>query len=88
MDAKQRQDQGTGRGTREEYRVDKAPVHGMEGEPRRTYIDVLNVEPSGRKTGEDDSEEDEPVEIPLSAVTMHPKGTPAWAPSTVQEKWS
>ena len=23
-----------GRGTREEYRVDKAPVHGMEGEPR------------------------------------------------------
>ena len=29
--------QGTGRGTREEYRVDKAPVHGMEGEPRRTY---------------------------------------------------
>ena len=25
------------RGTREEYRVDKAPVHGMEGEPRRTY---------------------------------------------------
>mmetsp|Transcript_38945 Transcript_38945/g.119701 ORF Transcript_38945/g.119701 Transcript_38945/m.119701 type:complete len:316 (-) Transcript_38945:27-974(-) len=37
MGAKQRQDQGTGRGTREEYRVDKAPVHGMEGEPRRTY---------------------------------------------------
>ena len=34
MGAKQRQDQGTGRGTREEYRVDKAPVHGMEGEPR------------------------------------------------------
>ena len=24
-------------GTREEYRVDKAPVHGMEGEPHRTY---------------------------------------------------
>ena len=37
MGAKQRQDQGTGRGTREEYRVDKATVHGMEGEPRRTY---------------------------------------------------
>jgi len=37
MGAKQRQDQGTGRGAREEYRVDKAPVHGMEGEPRRTY---------------------------------------------------
>ena len=34
MGAKQRQDQGTGRGEREEYRVDKAPVHGMEGEPR------------------------------------------------------
>ena len=34
---KQRQDQGTGRGTREEYRVDKAPVRGMEGEPHRTY---------------------------------------------------
>ena len=29
------------------------------------------------ETGEDDSEEDEPVEIPPSAVTMHPKGTPA-----------
>ena len=24
----------TGTNTREEYRVDKAPVHGMEGEPR------------------------------------------------------
>ena len=34
MGAKQRQDQGTGRGEREEYRMDKAPVHGMEGEPR------------------------------------------------------
>ena len=29
------------------------------------------------EAGEDDSEEDEPVEIPPSAVTMHPKGTPA-----------
>ena len=26
-----------------------------------------------KEAGEDDSEEDEPVEIPLSAVTMHPK---------------
>ena len=34
-----------------------------------------------RETGEDDPEEDEPVEIPLSAVTMHPKGTPAPASS-------
>ena len=30
-----------------------------------------------KEAGEDDSEEDEPVEIQLSAVTMHPKGTPA-----------
>jgi len=30
-----------------------------------------------KEDGEDDSEEDEPVEIPLSAVTMHPRGTPA-----------
>ena len=30
------------------------------------------------EAGEDDSEEDEtPVVIPSSAVTMHPKGTPA-----------
>ena len=28
-----------------------------------------------------DSKEDEPVEIPLSAVTMHPKETPAPASS-------
>ena len=34
-----------------------------------------------KEEGEDDSEEDEPVEIPLSAVTMHPKGTPAPASS-------
>ena len=34
-----------------------------------------------KAAGEDDSEEDEPVEIPLSAVTMHPKGTPAPASS-------
>ena len=34
-----------------------------------------------KEDGEDDSEEDEPVEIPLSAVTMHPKGTPAPASS-------
>ena len=33
------------------------------------------------EAGEDDSEEDEPVEIPPSAVTMHPKGTPAPASS-------
>ena len=34
-----------------------------------------------KEAGEDDSEEDEPVEIPSSAVTMHPKGTPAPASS-------
>ena len=34
-----------------------------------------------KEAGEDDSEEDEPVEIQLSAVTMHPKGTPAPASS-------
>ena len=34
-----------------------------------------------KEEGEEDSEEDEPVEIPLSAVTMHPKGTPAPASS-------
>ena len=34
-----------------------------------------------KEAGEDDSEEDEPVEIPLSAVTMHPKGTTAPASS-------
>ena len=33
------------------------------------------------EAGEDDSEKDEPVEIPPSAVTMHPKGTPAPASS-------
>ena len=38
--------------------------------------------------GEDDSEEDEPVEIPLSAVTMHPKGTPAPASSAWRHKCS
>merc|ERR1712086_965348 len=75
MDAKQRQDQGTGRGTREEYRVDKAPVHGMEGEPHRTYQAKSRAE--GSEAGEDDSEEDEtPVVIPPSAVTIYLKGTP------------
>ena len=34
-----------------------------------------------KAAGEDDSEEDEPVEIQLSDVTMHPKGTPAPASS-------
>ena len=34
-----------------------------------------------KEAGEDDPEEDEPVEIQLSAVTMHPKGTPAPASS-------
>ena len=39
-----------GRGAREEYRVDKAPDHGMEDEPRPTP-NVMNVEPKGRKPG-------------------------------------
>ena len=34
-----------------------------------------------KEDGEDDAEEDEPVEIQLSDVTMHPKGTPAPASS-------
>ena len=79
MGAKQRQDQGTGRGAREEYRVDKAPVLGMEGESRRTQGSrrILKIQ-----AGEDDPEEDEtPVIIPSSAVTMHPKGTQAPASS-------
>ena len=46
-------------------------------------MNVMNVEPNGRKPGKkEDSEEDEtPVVIPSSAVTMHPKGTPAPASS-------
>ena len=34
-----------------------------------------------KAAGEDDSEEDEPVVIPSSAVTMHPKGTPVPTPT-------
>ena len=34
-----------------------------------------------KEAGEDDSEEDEPVEIQLSDVTIYPKGTPAPASS-------
>ena len=50
----------------------------MEGEPRRTYTERRAER---KEDGEDDSEEDEPVEIQLSDVTMHPKGTPAPASS-------
>ena len=59
-------------------RVNKAPVHGMEGEPRGERAERRAER---EEAGEDDSEEDEPVEIPPSAVTMHPKGTPAPASS-------
>ena len=41
-----------------------------------------------KEDGEDDSEEDEPVEIQLSDVTMHPKGTPAPASSVERYKCS
>ena len=42
-----------------------------------------------KEAGEDDFEEDEtPVEIPSSAVTMHPKGTPAPTSSVVALKCS
>ena len=78
MGAKQRQDQGTDRGTREEYRVDKAPVHGMG---RVSHAERTERRAEREEAREDDSEEDEPMEIPLSAVTMHPKGTPAPASS-------
>ena len=45
------------------------------------------------EAGEDDSEEDEPVEIPPSAVTMHPKGTPApqrhlWRYKCPKREWT
>ena len=55
----------------------KAPVHGMEGD----HAERTERRAERKEAGEDDSEEDEPVEIPLSAVTMHPKGAPAPASS-------
>ena len=75
MDAKQRQDQGKGRGTREEYigwikRLFKAW--------RMSHAERAERRAEREEAGEDDSEEDEtPVVIPSSAVTMHLKGTPA-----------
>ena len=39
-------------------------------------MNVLNVEPNGRKPEDDPEEGDTPVVIPSAAVTMHPKGTP------------
>ena len=47
-----------------------------------------------KEAGEDDTEEDEPVEIPPSAVTMHPKGTPAptsslrWTYKCSKREWT
>ena len=75
MGAKQRQDQGMGRGAREEHSMDRAPVHGMG----RVSHDERNERRAEREeAGEDDSEEDEtPVVIPPSAVTIYPKGTPS-----------
>ena len=55
---------------------------------------MLNVEPNEREeAGEDDPEEDEtPVVIPSSAVTMHPKGTPAptssWRYKCSKREWT
>ena len=49
-----------------------------------SHAERMNVEPNGRKPGKkEDSEEDEtPVVIPSSAVTMHPnEGDPMPTPS-------
>ena len=48
---------------------------------RVSHAERIERRAERKEEGEDDSEEDEPVEIPLSAVTMHPKGTPAPASS-------
>ena len=62
--------------------MDNAPVQGIEGEPR-SLVNVLNVEPNGRKPGKTTPRRTKHlcVAIPSSAVTMHPKGTPAPASS-------
>ena len=47
------------------------------------------VEPNERKPGKTDSEEDEtPVVIPPSAVTIYPKGTPVPTPGPLRFKCS
>ena len=54
-------------------------------------MNVMNVEPNETReeAGEDDSEEDEtPVVIPPSAVTIYPKGTPVPTPGPVRFKCS
>ena len=74
MDAKQRQDQGKGRGTREEYRVEKRLFTAW----RVSHAERTERRAEREEAGEDEPEEDEtPVVIPSAAVTMHPKGTPA-----------
>ena len=78
MGAKQRQDQGTGRGAREEYR---GWIKCLFTAWRVSHTERTERRAERKEDGEDDSEEDEPVEIQLSDVTMHPKGTPAPASS-------
>ena len=54
--------------------MDRASVHGMEGE----HAERNERRAEREEAGEDEPEEDEtPVVISSSAVTMHPKGTPA-----------
>ena len=72
---------------------DKTKARAEEGEKNIGWIKrlftawrVSHAERTERRAerkaaGEDDSEEDEPVEVQLSDVTMHPKGTPAPASS-------
>ena len=70
MGAKQRQDQGTGRGTRD------------IGWIKRLFTAWRVSHAERKEAGEDDPEEDEtPVEIPPSAVTIYPKGTPVPTPT-------
>ena len=75
MDAKQRQDQG--KGTAEEREKNIGRIKRLFTAWRVSQAERTERRAERKEAGEDDSEEDEPVEIPLSAVTMHPKGTPA-----------
>ena len=76
MGAKQRQDQGTGR-EREERQREK-----NIGWIKRLFTAWRVSHAERKEAGEDDPEEDEtPVEIPPSAFTIYPKGTPVPTPT-------
>ena len=77
MDAKQRQDQARA----EEREKNIGWIKRLFTAWRVSQAERTERRAERKEAGEDDSEEDEPVEIPLSAVTMHPKGTPAPASS-------